>query len=371
MTVRIERTGDIANESLTVTYSTVDFGSATENADFTAKTDTVTFMPGESFKDITIDINESDGLSEGFERFRIELSNASAGYLITNGSPTGSGNEDGEAIITIADANVSVAKFQNGVNGYTGTTDAYLDGQFTLDKFGQDPIIRVDQAQGANNVPQQALLKFDNLFGNGPGQVPVGARIFDAFLTVRVSATASGADIRLFRMLQDWEQVNATWEDPQGNAGGSITNGVTPDGVEATAKADAVVTDPGRGDRVQIPLNVETFQSWANGSLPNFGWAIISDDPSLWRFDSAEAFLAGTFKPELTILVHGLRLTPTRARSASRRQLYGERERRHGHGYRQSGWRFRRFGDGQLGTRRRNGHVGRYHGSLIGLDRLC
>ena len=146
------------------------------------------------------------------------------------------------------------------------------------------------------------LLKFDNLFGNGPGQVPVGARIFDAFVTVRVSATASGADIRLFRMLQDWEQVNATWEDPQGNAGGAITNGVTPDGVEATAKSDAVVTDPGRGDRVQIPLNVETFQSWANGSLPNFGWSIISDDPSLWRFDSAEAFLAGTFKPELTIL---------------------------------------------------------------------
>ena len=50
---------------------------------------------------------------------------------------------------------------------------------------------------------------------------------------------ASGADIRLFRMLQDWEEVNATWEDPQGNAGGSISNGVTPDGVEATAKADA------------------------------------------------------------------------------------------------------------------------------------
>ena len=156
VTVRIERTGDIANESLTVTYSTVDFGSATENVDFTAKTDTVTFKPGESFKDITIDINESDGLSEGFERFRIELSNASAGYLITNGSPTGSGNQDGEAIVTIADANVSVATFQNGVNGYTGTTDAYLDGQFTLDKFGQDPVIRVDQAQGANNVPQQA-----------------------------------------------------------------------------------------------------------------------------------------------------------------------------------------------------------------------
>ena len=48
-------------------------------------------------------------------------------------------------------------------------------------------------------------------------------------------------------MLQDWEQVTATWESPQGNAGGVITNGVTPDGFEATAKADAVVTEPGQG----------------------------------------------------------------------------------------------------------------------------
>src|SRR5687768_18273113 len=48
--------------------------------------------------------------------------------------------------------------------------------------------------------------------------------------------------------------------------------------------------------------NVNTIQSWANGSLANFGWSIISDDPSLWSFNSSDAFLIGTFKPELTIL---------------------------------------------------------------------
>ena len=132
VTLRIERTGDIANESLTVTYSTFDFGSADESADYTGRPIPSRSMPGESFNDITIDINEADGLAEGFERFRVVLSNASAGYLITNGSPTGSGNPNGEATITIVDANVSMATFQNGVNGYTGTTDAYLDGEFTL-----------------------------------------------------------------------------------------------------------------------------------------------------------------------------------------------------------------------------------------------
>jgi hypothetical protein len=103
-------------------------------------------------------------------------------------------------------------------------------------------------------------------------------------------------------MLQDWEQVNATWEDPQGHAGNTITNGVTPEGTEASAQADAVVAEPGRAGRVQIPLNADTIQSWANGSLDNFGWSIVSNSPSLWSFNSSEAFQIGTFKPELTIL---------------------------------------------------------------------
>ena len=105
-----------------------------------------------SFIDITIDINEADGLAEGFERFRVVLSNASAGYQITNGSPTGAGNANGEATVTIVDANVSIATFQNGVNGYTGTSDAYLDGELSFDKFGQDPVIRVDQAKATSTA---------------------------------------------------------------------------------------------------------------------------------------------------------------------------------------------------------------------------
>ncbi len=303
VTIRIERTGDVANESLTVTYSTFDFGSADEGTDYTGETDTVTFNPGESFKDITIDINGADGLAEGFERFRVLLSNASAGYLVTNGTPTSSGNPNGEATITIKDANVSVKTFQNGVNGYTGTIDAYLDGELTADLFGQEQVVRVDHVKGATVVrPQQALLKFDQLFGNALSQVPVGSKIFDAFLTLNVTNGASGADIELFRMLQVWDENTASWDSPQGAAGIVVDNGVTPDGFEASSQADAIVTEPGKTGKVQIPLNVETIQSWANDSLVNEGWSIISTSSALWSFNSSEAFLAGTFKPELTVL---------------------------------------------------------------------
>ena len=115
---------------------------------------------------------------------------------------------------------MSIATFQDGnVNGYDSTSDAYLNADGLLNqnlKFGQDLDVRVDQSQGATTAPSQALLKFADLFGAGTGQVPVGSKVFDAFLTLNVTNAASGADIRLFRMLKDWEQVNATWNRSAG-----------------------------------------------------------------------------------------------------------------------------------------------------------
>ena len=313
VTLTIERTGDIDNEAVDVTYTTVDFGSATENVDFTKVEETIRFEAGESSKDITINLLP-DSDAEGFERFRVDITNvvnvtdAGKQYLITNGKPNETGAVNGEAVVTIADADVSIATFQNGTDGYFGTQDAYLDGELVFNKFGQSSTIEVDQVKGVGEDapsvirPQQGLIRFDDIVGDGVGQVPAGSKVFDAFLTVNITSIASGADVNFFRMLQPWEEVNASWFDPQGSAGGSIQDGITPDDVEAATIPDATVADAGRAGLVEIPLNVDTVQSWVDGSLDNFGWSIISDSGSLWRFDSSEAFLAGTTRPELTVL---------------------------------------------------------------------
>ncbi len=307
VTVNIERTGDL-NEVITVDYATVDLGSATPNTDFTSVSSSVTFGVGESVKPVTVTIL-GDSTAEGFERFGIDITAVDdPRYLITNGKPNETGAINGESVVTIADANVSIATFQEGVDGYTGTEDAYLDGENIGLKFGQDPVIRVDQVKGEGEDvaavvrPQQGLIKFDDIFGNAVGQIPEGSTIFGGFLTVNVQNPSSGADVRFFEMLQDWEQVNATWADPQGSRGSSIFNGVTPDDVEASAIPDAVVPDPGRAGLVEIPLNADTIQAWANGSAENNGWSIVTDSGSLWAFNSSDAFLPGTVTPELTIL---------------------------------------------------------------------
>ena len=292
----------------TFDFATVD-GTATAGEDYIAVNGTHTFMPGEEFFDITVDlIQDSD--AEGFERFNVELTANmdTAPYLVTNGQSTQFGAVNGLATVTIADANVEIATFQNDVNGYSGTADTYLDGELITDEFGFDTVVRVDQVKGEGEDtppavrPQQGLLRFDDVFGAGLNQVPVGSQIFGGFLTVNVQNTASGADVRFFRMLQDWSQGSSNFLDPQGIAGNGIFNGVTPDDIEATADPDGVVPNPGLAGLVEIPLDVDTLQGWSNGSLDNFGWSIVSDSGSLWAFNSSDAFGVGTFKPELTIL---------------------------------------------------------------------
>src|SRR5262249_40937963 len=97
-------------------------------------------------------------------------------------------------------------------------------------------------------------------------------------------------------------ETTATWSSPQGSAGSSIANGITPDDVGATAEPDAIVTSPGAAGSVDIPLNLDTVQAWADGSLANYGWAIISNSGTGWLIDSADAIRGDQFKHKLTIL---------------------------------------------------------------------
>src|SRR6185295_10452286 len=76
--------------------------------------------------------------------------------------------------------------FQNGVGGYTGTYDHYI---------AQTPDSGVDGSSLTDvtliGITQQGLIKFDNIFGSNPGQIPLGARILDASLQL---STIGGAD---------------------------------------------------------------------------------------------------------------------------------------------------------------------------------
>jgi hypothetical protein len=119
-------------------------------------------------------------------------------------------------LLVLMSASLSLAittattSFQNGIGGYTGTFDRYIsdgtgDPGFTVaqtDGSALGTVILNGFNQGAGSPPTrtaatpdvQGLIRFDNIFGSNPGQIPVGAYILDAQLQlVTAGGTTSAA----------------------------------------------------------------------------------------------------------------------------------------------------------------------------------
>src|SRR5688572_4431191 len=106
--------------------------------------------------------------------------------------------------------------FQDGLDGYVSTYDTYVSIDQPATSFGADAKVQVDgDSRGsiAGNQPAQGLIRFRDLFGAGGSQVPAGATITGASLTlVTGAATSDDSDslMSLHRMLRDWTE-SSTW----------------------------------------------------------------------------------------------------------------------------------------------------------------
>jgi hypothetical protein len=189
--------------------------------------------------------------------------------------------------------------FQEGFNAYTSTQDTELDSSSPGTFRGTNFEIELD-----NNPQRVGLIRFDNIFGPGPNQIPFGSIINSATLTVRVSAASlSGASITLHRMLVDWDETS-TWI--------SMGSGIQLDDVEASFMPDSTLPNPDQlGSQTFSGLNA-TLQAWSNSS-PNYGWVIVwmisnddeddeddEDNDQPWRFYSSDE-LTAAFRPILTV----------------------------------------------------------------------
>lgn len=98
-------------------------------------------------------------------------------------------------LITLLSTNVvaqdvSSVSFQNGVNGYTSTFDRRIssrDGDESDGADSADYFLDGFSASGNGSPDTQGLLRFDSIFGDDEGQIPVGATILEARLTLNTS----------------------------------------------------------------------------------------------------------------------------------------------------------------------------------------
>jgi hypothetical protein len=180
--------------------------------------------------------------------------------------------------------------FQEGLNGYAGTHDTEIQSAFADTPGGSTGspdagAVNVDNADQGGIA--RALLRFDNIFGNGAAQIPFGAVISNATLTVGTSDLGT-VPVLVFRMLVDWSETTTTWN----TLGGGID-----DGTNGTEAVFFTTLDSGQDEQTDS-LNVTAqVQEWANGGA-NYGWAFVATGTDGWRMYTSEG---GTMRPRLLV----------------------------------------------------------------------
>ncbi|GAA4443733.1 VCBS domain-containing protein [Novipirellula rosea] len=175
---------------------------------------------------------------------------------------------------------------QQGVNGYTGTHDTELRQQSASSNYGNNSSIAIDLDNSGGSTESQGMIRFNDIFGTGSGQIPYGVQIVSASLTVQTTGNTSGT-ISLYKMLTSWDESTATWN--------SLNSGLSANGTEMASVADASLTNLSSGAATFTNLK-STVQAWASGAA-NYGWGILTNTSDGWDMSSSE----GTTTPKLSV----------------------------------------------------------------------
>ena len=189
----------------------------------------------------------------------------------------------------------STVSFQNGINSYTGTYDRYI--AQTPDSGVDGSLIPDVTLIGST---QQGLIRFDNIFGSNPGQIPLGARIIDASLQL---STIGGPDANNDGSNGPYTVAGLT------NAFSSTTTYSTFAGGNGAWFEGGHTTRPqgnfGRldGGETQATDIRSIVQQWSDQTLVNNGLAVNGGFPTgtdTWRILTTGNTSAGS-RPKLNV----------------------------------------------------------------------
>jgi hypothetical protein len=188
----------------------------------------------------------------------------------------------GSATTTVQLGSIHIVNFQQNVDSgygvYTNEADIEIH---TTDPETPFPAGRsalaglfIDYPQPGGNA-SQVLLRFDNLFGDGPGQIPLDAQIVSADLYLHVIDNGDGSP--LYRMMVPFDGENETWN--------AIGGGVDQDDLESRSTYDSIfgLTVDIAANSPNTSLGTISFSvlpdilAWQSGE-PNYGWVLPGSD---------------------------------------------------------------------------------------------
>lgn len=164
-----------------------------------------------------------------------------------------------------------IVTFRQGQAGYTSSLDNWLGSN-----LGHNGVNNINSATGFTRVSENLvyILRYDNIFGNNPGQIPLNSPagvnqpgsqtvITNATMTF---ATGSGTAMNLHQMLIPWgpTDTNLTLDI------GGPTTGLDP-GFEISTALGAATTGG-----VQTVDVTSLVQGWFDGTFPNNGIALTT-----------------------------------------------------------------------------------------------
>ena len=193
-------------------------------------------------------------------------------------------------LVSVRSALAASVMFQYGVSSYTGTEDATILSDLPTTNTGGGTTVGVD-----GSPLRQTLTVFRDVFGGSAGQVSLGSTINTATLTLSIFDSSSDA-VNLHRMLGDWTEATATWNNLLLN--GNLLLGVQADDLEAVAAASASFTASVNNVFKDIDVTAD-LQAWSNGAANN-GWGFLPTGTDQVAWESSESANPG-HRPELTV----------------------------------------------------------------------
>lgn len=274
------------SEIVTVDFITSD-GTAIAGSDYVATAGQVIFQPGQLSRMITVQIM-GDELAEADEAFQVLLSNAEGATLGDGvGTATIIDNDGPQTIFTVS--------LQDGVDGYTGARDTWLNSSAGNTNYGAATGLEVDGS------PATAALFYWDL-----NSIPPGSAIESASITFDVSNTSAGQSYELYELKRPWTENEATWVMAEAGQGWEVP-GANGSGDRGTAVLGSVSNlNKGFYTTPLTAAGVGVVQSWVNNPGVNNGFILLdylSADNKMVL--SSRENNPPTLRPQLTVTYAG------------------------------------------------------------------
>ncbi len=181
-----------------------------------------------------------------------------------------------------------------------GGVDTTIFNKWPDRSYGSESILYADKRDkfdGSSSYGEtQFLIRFDDIFGNNPGQIPLGSTITNAMIRFYVYSGSSNT-VDVYRMTTAWNE-SSTWN--------SLGGGITP-GTDAAATPDASYQSKDKYTFFGIDV-ATSLQAWADGEV-NLGWGFInrgSDGVDYASFDKSTIYKRPTLDVSFIAPVGGV-----------------------------------------------------------------